>query len=324
MSSVNQGQQQISWKYSTPLQAEYLNSGIAGFSSQGLCIRPKLTVNPSSNGALVTISKFSVLIEPEDEMTTDTDRDDIYQEKGVFNLVKITTTQTVSVQVTSSDVAIGVRYTFANNGIPQSQWFADIIPLSKDDVANFKGVIIATVQTRQGNTSQKWSVTTNGADISDNLLREEGWNPIKWVSLISPRRIVQQESYESSDLFNKLEIRCHNNSYNGYMNGHTGCVKHSAPTIELPAQTLNGLEFHDTGAMVDRYNLVSLNTQGMQFAEHSHTLPISKTRGSVLAILDCTEQTSLAEDTFSNRVKIMPVESEDLNVYLDSEILYVK
>ena len=66
MATANVGVQKIGWKFSTPLQADYLNTFIAGFSSQGLLTRPKMQPTTTSYGADVTIQPFSLLIVPED------------------------------------------------------------------------------------------------------------------------------------------------------------------------------------------------------------------------------------------------------------------
>ena len=113
--TANVGVQKIGWKFSTPLQADYLNTFIAGFSSQGLLTRPKMQPTTTSYGADVTIQPFSLLIVPEDtipngsvsESTTDEDGNILLQK-----LVKITTTTQIKISITEQIVALGFKYSF--------------------------------------------------------------------------------------------------------------------------------------------------------------------------------------------------------------------
>ena len=66
MATANQGLQNIGWKFSTPLQADYLNTFISGFSSEGLITRPKINASTSGQGANLVIGPFSLLIYPSD------------------------------------------------------------------------------------------------------------------------------------------------------------------------------------------------------------------------------------------------------------------
>ena len=114
MSQINQGTQRIAWKYQTPLQATYLNTLIAGFSSPGLLTRPKLTVQQLPSGMNVTIDPFSLLIVPIDPASDpDTQTVDENGEDVSLSLVKITTTKSYPIQMPTTAVAIGFQYSFA-------------------------------------------------------------------------------------------------------------------------------------------------------------------------------------------------------------------
>ena len=122
MATIDQGTQKIGWKYSTPLQADYLNTFISGLHFPGLVTRPKFEVTSVASGADIIINPFSVLIYPNDRIGTNEDENgkQLYQ-----RLVKITTTSTISISITKQTFAIGLTYSFMNNGFTQSQWYAD-------------------------------------------------------------------------------------------------------------------------------------------------------------------------------------------------------
>lgn len=325
MATANVGVQKIGWKFSTPLQADYLNTFIAGFSSQGLLTRPKMQPTTTSYGADVTIQPFSLLIVPEDtipngsvsESTTDEDGNILLQK-----LVKITTTTQIKISITEQIVALGFKYSFTEpSGSTQSQWYGEVVALAPDGIADFKGIIIATCQNYKPQGEPRYfSVKTNGADISDFLLMKEGRNPLKWLSVISPRRVTDGIYY------NKLEVRTHNDSYNGYINGHAGLDYHKNLVYDLKTDiheivNPNGIR----GQMPDNYNAFKLQSSGFSIAECSDALPIEKTSGGIFAIVDASlTNQKIYSTAFTNNLTIKPVQEEDINIYYDNNTLFIK
>ena len=319
MATANSGSQRIGWKFSTPLQADYLNTFIAGFSSPGLLTRPKMTPQRTGSGADVTIEPFSLLIPPEDTMLStlvDENREVIYQK-----LVKVTTTTNIKLSIFKETIALGFEYSFSTpEGSTQSQWYGEVKALSPADMLNFKGVIIATCQNYTSDSGIFYSVKSNGADISDFLLIKEGWNPKRWLSVISPRRVIDGVYY------NKLEVRTHNDSYSGYMNGNSGLNIH-----QNLIYTMN-TEIHETtnpngirGIMPENYNSFKLQSDGFAISECADSLPIEKTSGGIFALVDASvNNQKLDGSSFTNNLKIIPVEQEDINIYFDDKTLFIR
>lgn len=322
-SSVNTGGQQIGWKYSTPLQAEYLNTFIAGLTSPGLVTRPKFTCQTVSGNGQISISPFSMYIEPDDETSTYVDENGKYPIKS---LVKITTTTNVSLTVTKSVIAIGFDFSFTNNKIAQSQWYGSFTPLTINNIDSFKGLIIGTVfnsTSSLGNIT--YMIRTNGADISDSLLREEGFDPLCWLSLVSPRRI--SETNGGTGYLNQLEVRCHNDSYDGYMCGHEGCVKLSDLRYTIPSEEIYDKNGTRATQMPNKYCLFNLNTSGLSLSDSGDSFPITNISGGIIAVVNASYCITGAYSTaFANNLRISPCKREDLNVYLNEseESMYIK
>lgn len=319
MATANSGSQRIGWKFSTPLQADYLNTFIAGFSSPGLLTRPKMTPQRTSSGADVTIEPFSLLIPPEDTISPniiDENREIIYQK-----LVKVTTTTNIKLSIFRETIALGFEYSFSTpEGSTQSQWYGEVKALSPSDISDFKGVIIATCQNYTSDSGIFYSVKSNGADISDFLLIKEGWNPRKWLSVISPRRVTDGVYY------NRLEVRTHNNSYSGYINGNSGLnlQQNLIYTMNTEIHEIvnpNGIR----GFMPKNYNGLRLQSAGFSIAECSDVLPIEKTSGGIFALVDASiNNQKLDASSFTNNLKISPVEQEDINIYFDNNTLFIR
>lgn len=326
MSTADAGRQRIGWKYSTPLQADYLNTFIAGFSTPGLLTRPLMQPKTTGYGADVVIEPFSLLIAPEDKISTS-----LIDENGeviIQKLVKVTTTTSMKITITDQTVALGFKYSFENpDQGAQSQWYGEVVALSADSFDEtqpdkyFRGIVIATCQSYKDLDDKKYySIKSNGADISDFLLLKEGWNPQKWLSVISPRRVRDGVYY------NKLEVRTHNDSYKGYINGNSGLNIHTNLTYELNERVDPNINPKGTrGIMPKFYNAFRLQSGGFGIAEKSDTLPIEKTSGGIFALVDATI-TNLWEysRSFTNNLTIKPVEAEDINIYYDNNTLYIK
>ena len=305
MSTVNVGSQKIGWKFSTPLQADYLNTFMSGLTSPGLTIRPKMTVVGNDVAATVTINAFSLFIVPSDNDVN-----------GSYNrMVKITLEGASNVQINKNCIAIGFQYRFkpAESPSGQSQWYGEFVAISDPSQANtFKGVIVATVI--YNTTSRTYSLSTNGADISDCLLVEEGWNPNCWLSLISPRRFTGDNR-----LYNRLELRKHNDVWEGCVNGRAGCVKFDkANPLRWPFPTNENDPDGTKGAAIPNiYVLFKFTSLGLSDCEKGDAWPIAGTSGGVIAYGDKSPILQNA-NMCANYYDVKPVKSEDVNVWYDS------
>ena len=320
MGSVNQGGQNIGWKYSTPLKADYLNTFIAGMTTPGLVTRPGMEPVSQGNTATVTIHPFSMFVIPIDKMKSGSGESDV--------LVKVTTTNDVVLNIDSNVVAIGFDFTFAKEGQPQSQWYGSFEPLTMGQLAAepYKGLIDATVLNYTSGGSTKYFLSSQGADISDCLLLEEGWNPCCWLSLVSPRRMMTGGAGGTGYL-NQLEVRCHNDAYDGYICGHDGFkelanLRYTVPSN--PETDPNGIRGID---LPGKYNLFKITSEGFSLCNYGNSLPIKPADGGVFAMMDAksNKEGDLAL-AFVNNVKLHPVSKEDVNLWYDSteETLYIR
>ena len=347
MAQTDIGGQKIGWKYSTPLQADYLNTFMSGVHTPGLLSRPKFRVDKITNvGATVVMDPFSMFIVPTDKHSQWKDANN---ETIIDRLVKISLSTEYTFQIAPDTVAIGFTYSFNNEkGIPQSQWFGDITIFQEEDVvsgniAEFDGIIIGTVQAfrdpAKADTPEnyKYSITTNGAEISDALLIQEGWNPKCWLSLISPRRLNNQNMK-----YNKLEVRSHNDLfgdpdkdiYGGYISGMNGVLRLSSlvyqfNTLVDPVNNPEGMR----GFMPHNFNAFNIQSTGFHLCNSADTLPITNQQGGIFALVDATEVNNYNEDhtsygdltnSFANKLKIMPVQKEDLNVWVHGRTLVIQ
>lgn len=325
-STVNVGGQQIGWKFSTPLQADYLNTFGASIYNPGLLTRPKIDVQTQSSGATIIIHPFSLIIEPNDKIVPQNLIVDENGNKIIQKVVKMSTTTDVSLSIGDSTIAIGFEYSFSNNGIPQSQWYGSFVVLDKVTVRTFKGVIIAVVQ-MHNIVGKRFICRTNGADISDVLLASEGWNPYCWLSFVSPRRMIVENG--GTGYFNQFELRSHNNLWSGYVNGHAGCVKQSnlrwnIPIYEPPqgSEEIGDLTGEMGLNMPAKFCLFRHNSEGLALCDYSNEFPISETSGSVFAVADATYTTKnqsgyspQANTAFACNIRLYPVNKEDVNIY---------
>ena len=211
MGNINYGNQIITWKYKTPLKSEDLSTSMFG-SNPGLLTRPKLSYN--LNTTSVTISPFALIISPSDsDVHVDANGTSRY-----WRLVKILVTSPYTLTVSSDTIGIGFKYSHKTDSMVSDEtWYGDFVALSLGNVEGFKGVIIAT------NLNGVW--TTHGADLSDDLLREEGQDPSCWVTLMSPRRWNSQNPF--------VELRTHNESFNKKYITTSNVLKNSVDTYPL-------------------------------------------------------------------------------------------
>ena len=169
MSLSNLGNQIITYKYNTPLQADYLNTLLHGLVTPGLIKPPSsITVMNEATQLIVNVSPFSFVIKPSDNDTDD-------------RSVKITTSSIVQVKGSLSSIAIVASFSFTSNGNAQSQWYADFRLVQTASEITDNDVVIAHKLT--GDT---WGVY--GADYSSGYLIENGFNPNNYLILKSPRR----------------------------------------------------------------------------------------------------------------------------------------
>lgn len=318
-SSVDVGQQRIGWKYSTPLQADYLNTFLAGLSTPGLLSRPVITYGQgTSSGIDITINPFSMLIVPSDKY--DNSAIDVYGNTIPLYAVKVTTTTKVTMTVSASDIAVGFTYSFTNNGNTQTQWYGEFRSLDVTDLDDFinsqHGLIIATIQKYETGNTVYYSINTRGADISDVLLREEGWNPKCWLSLVHPIR-------SNGGKYDSLEVRNHNSRYSGYISGNSGCRRINVDEVSY---VIPGGE---RGGMIKNYSGFSIQSAGFALRDSNNTMPLTKVHGGMFALVNATNVNSSDPNSpygpgegsditaFSNKLEIYPVTQEDINIYYD-------
>lgn len=306
MGSINNGSQRIGWKFSTPLQASYLDTFLAGFTNPGLFIRPEFLTFGTGQTSTLTIQPFSLLIEPKDMVNTQADENGEYP---VRNIVKVTTNSAVQLTITRSTMAIGFTYSFADDLSTKTQWYGDFIALTTENIEEFEGIIIATCQNYEYDGVVYYSVTTSGADISDALLIKEGWDPNCWLSLISPRRA-------ENGILNKFEVRKHNKPFRGYMSGHMGVVELSNLQYEITNQ-------YPKGNMPNSYNFFNLTSSGFSLCDGGDVLPLPNPHGGIFAMIDAYNVNPSTgggnNSNFVNKLKVKPVMKEQNNFYYDSE-----
>lgn len=321
MSTVNEGEQTIVWKYTTPLRAEYLNKLIAGVTSPGLITRPKCTVVTASGTGSVTINPFQLFIEPHDKKATFVDEDG---KNPIVSLVKVYVEKPVTKIINTNTIAIGFTYSFSNAGNDQPIWYGDFVTLTASDMDSFDGVIIATVQhyLDSGTGITHYSVMTSGADISDALLVEEGWNPHCWVSLISPRRMNIESGGTGS--YSQLEVRSHNDQFAHYISGHAGLNLLSNLRYNFPVD----INFDPTGERAIKlpatYCAFNVESDGFNLSDSSDTLPITNVHGGILAVVDASNSISSNPATaFANKLVIKPNEQEKINCFYSEGTMYI-
>ena len=321
MSTVNQGGQRIGWKYSTPLQAEYLNTFISGMATPGLVTRPNLNVQAGGESTTLTIDPyFSMFVNPIEDTNPNANK----------RLIKVSTTSSVQLQIDVNTVAIGFKFRFLpENNIPQSQWFGEFQTLTKvqarsDEYAEGgNGIIIATLMHWQDGATYYHFPSTNGADISDCLLKEEGWDPCRWVSLISPRRIGGVDGH-----LNKLEVRKHNMPFDGCINGSKGSVnfKGNPQLTQWSVPTSENIDpYGERGILIsNKYTLFKFNTDGLSAPKGGQSFPIVETPGNILAYGDKSKMMG-NETNFMNNFNIYPVEQEKINIWFEdaTETLHI-
>lgn len=321
MAESNVGGQRIGWKFSTELQAEYLSTFLYGLSNPGLLTRPEITVSLATVTPTVTFGTFSMLIEPTD-----------LKNKGI--LTKITFTNNADILISESIVAIGFTYSFRNGIYEQSEWYGEFNALTQAEAVNYDGIIIATVQNyKDANDNIYFSVTTSGADISDALLRYEGWNPNCWLSVVSPRRAVNGK-------FNQLEVRKHHDRFTGYISGNSGVLRLSNCVYDIP-QTPNINPDGTRGFMPHNYNIFKIQSNGFSICEEGldgltppdSETPIVRQPGGVFAMVDASavnpengtpSGSGTMATAFTNKLVILPVEREDINVYYHENTLFIR
>lgn len=367
-SSNNSGNQQITWKYYTPLQGDYLNNILGGIATPGLLSRPNFMLDTGNQS--ISVGPFTCLLIPNDDNNKVSGAPDNTGNTYVsgnrnypVKLIKVTVTSSSGTDpqpIANNTIAIGISFSFNAGANSPRNWYASIDCLTTSDIADYKGIIIGTVQriSRNGDTDIGWSVTTSGADISNILLQEEGWNPRCWLSLISPRRA--ETDSEGKIIYNQFEVRgtnddsltdslrygC-NNSYGGYLAGSNGIIKGSAEntryklplTIPTEERNLNGVR----GFMDNDFTLFAFNTNRGLFASQGHngtTFDPSvfiNVDGGILGYTNAQKQNIIKNASseqqfagslgFTNKVLIKPIQMESQIVsYYDAETetLYIK
>ena len=319
MSTVNTGNQTIVWKFTTPLRAEYLNKAISSLTGPGLATRPSCTCTASSGVGNLTINPFSLFVEPKDKKSTFVDENG---NRPITSLVKIYVEEPVSMLIHDNTVAIGFTYSFTNNGVDQPLWYGDFVILTIGDIAAFDGIIIATVQHYTDGGTTYYSVRTSGADISDALLREEGWNPLCWVSVVSPRRMVTETG--GTGAYNQFEVRTHNEQFNHYVSGHNGLTWLSNLRWTFPID-MSVDPTGDRGTRApNRYCAFNVNSEGFNLCNNSPALPILECKGGIIALADAAcSLGGIPLTSFVNQIVLRPNDQEKINCYFNTDTMFI-
>ena len=340
MAFSNQGDQKIGWKWSTPLNSDYLRTFLSNITTHGLLTRPKFDISITQSGATVVVGPFTALLIPPDGKTgIDENGNTFYQEA-----VKITFGGTKTIGVAKTDVAIALHYSIAEPGkVAAPNWYADINVLDTNAINDStkynpnSDIIIGTIQFYEtessGSSITKCSITTNGADISDALLYEEGWDPRCWLSVVHP---IRANNVGGKIVYNCLEVRTHNKRYGGYMTGNSGVVYLGGPEHPLRYNLDPTIgpdnENAERGCMPFNYNCFSLQSRGFELSDGGILISdLINVHGGIFAIVDATGQNfnptasssnpaHATDDTaFTNKLIISPVRQEDINIYYNDD-----
>lgn len=310
---------QVTWKYQTPLVSSSLNFMLYGFSGPGLCSYPKITVSTNE----VTVGPFSLICQ-------------LYgsDDKKCNKMVKVATTLENRIAITTNTVAIGFEYTHND----QSSNYGEIKALDAEDASNYKGVIIASVYWNNGISY----ATSEGADISDYLLKEQGWDCNKWVSLISPRRRSDDKLY--------LELRNHNNLWGAPVSIDPSATEAITKNDGLqftvgPAglyqwnPTKSKIEISFNGQLIDNKlinnpytpirqteNEFGLIENLSDYDDNYNSFPTSEIEymeGGIISIYSKPNLTNV-NNIFESQKLLYPVYQRQTNMYLKEGILYFR
>ena len=346
-SSLNDGDQLVGWKYYTPLKADYLNTILGETITPGLVTRPKfIMANPTAQYARYQVGPFSCFVVPTDDDgmvgAPNNGSSSNNQRNYSTRLVKITLSNASTMQQLTPDaVAIGVTFSLTDGTQTSRNWYASIDTVTKSEIANYKGIIIGTVQYYEKEISAGvwrygWNVTTSGADISNVLLEKEGWNPQCWLSLISPRRATFNMDSSIPGGYNCLEVRKYNDVYDEYVAGNKGFkafseanTRYSLPTTAATGKDPDGIR----GYMNKDFSIFTFNTQtNLSISNEMNTLSDNQfasdggVRGGAIAYVDASAN-NITKDVpdnegdpsdpptypllaFANRIVIKPIHNE--------------
>lgn len=173
----------VLYKYQTELKASELSTQLGHFSSQGLC-----NILFMSSGNKILIKELSLLINPKSDLSNQKD-----------SLIKVTAYELNIDNFNSYEDNPFLIYEYETS--IDSSYKGDFKFVDEDYVKNDKNkfVLVGSIV----KDDDVFSFTSNGADWSDVGLVEKGLNPLRWLSLSSPRR-------KGNDFTNYVEVRCHN------------------------------------------------------------------------------------------------------------------
>lgn len=182
-SDVTDNNGEVVWKYQTPLKAKYLNTLISGMTSPGLLSRPSFTGDVTNGIANLTIGPFTALV-PFSNTSTGASSDN-------RRAIKVTTDQNLEIScpvetaVLNNPIGLGLKYIFDETGGENKAslvWiYSNNTTLSNVTKASDIGklgetstIVIGDVLIPENRT--RIYVSSYGADVSNSLLIDEGWD----------------------------------------------------------------------------------------------------------------------------------------------------
>ena len=182
-SDVTDNNGEVVWKYQTPLKAKYLNTLISGMTSPGLLSRPSFSGDVTNGIANLTIGPFTALV-PFSNTSTGASSDN-------RRAIKVTTDQNLEIScpvetaVLNNPIGLGLKYIFDETGGENKAslvWiYSNNTTLSNVTKASSIGklgttstIIIGNVLIPENRT--RIYVSSYGADVSNSLLIDEGWD----------------------------------------------------------------------------------------------------------------------------------------------------
>lgn len=168
----------VVWKYKTPLNSDYLNILMNG-TTPGLVTLPSIELRTES----AVIGAFSAFVKPVDAQNNYIEDEIIKVQINVEKEIEGIIADTVSI---AGVRGIGLRVVDTGDG---TEVFIE--PVMGADCPNYKGIFIAAAY----NDGDDFNCSVNGAEYSDLLLTQLGYDPSFWLSPASPRRNKDLQYY---------------------------------------------------------------------------------------------------------------------------------
>ncbi|MBP5422716.1 MAG: hypothetical protein J6Y78_09780 [Paludibacteraceae bacterium] len=200
-SDVTDNNGEVVWKYQTPLKAKYLNTLISGMTSPGLLSRPNFSGEVTNGIANLTIGPFTALV-PFSNTSTGASSDN-------RRAIKVTTDQNLEIScpvetgVLDNPIGLGLKYVFDETGgenkaslvwiYSNNTTLSNVTKVSDiGELGTTSTIVIGNVLIPENRT--RIYVSSYGADVSNSLLIDEGWDLDNMVMPIGVRGFANQSS----------------------------------------------------------------------------------------------------------------------------------